>query len=276
MQSYNHVVLLGDKNHILATLCVLRSSFPKLGSGSSSSKRRLNKISACGSNVIAALLICCGVELETILTLLIENEVLGDPVDVKEISNLLKKELKDLYGDRIPTMLQLYELTRISLYLCVYNITHQKVDYISHLTHPSLNCINACLMTYNTPYEDYKYTYCGVEYIDASYIYPIPYDYVTLDDNALCVYTLFNPKNVAKITKVDLLEKSMWSGEINNTVHKQLNYTTRLLLLSHHQLVKEKIKNGPRNITYQCIYEDDLNTNNNKEYQTELLMKYTC
>jgi predicted acylesterase/phospholipase RssA len=277
MQTYNHILLHGDRNHILATLSVLASEYPKLTGiqSNGSGKTRLEKISACGSSAIAALLICCGVELETITTRLMENEVLGEPVNVNEVSRLLKKELNELYGDIIPTMLQLYELTGLVLYLCVYNVTYQRVDYISYLTHPSLNCVNACLMTYNTPYEEYKYTYCGVEYIDGSYIQPIPYDHVTSEDKALCVYTLFNPKKVAKVTRVDLVEKSMWLREPDNRLPKQLNHTTRLLLLSHYQLVKEKIRNGPKNITYQCVYEDDLNTNSNEDYQAELLMKYT-
>lgn len=270
---YNHLVLHADKNHVFATLGHLQSLIGE----DTNNNVKLQKISACGSNVLTAVLLACQIDLPEIAASYIESEVLEEIVEPDKVSMFLEKRLTELYNT-VPTLVKLYELTKVELRLCVYNVTYQRIEYISHLTHPRLSCVNACLMAYNNPFQGRAYSYCGIEYIDASSICPMPTDCVTEEDYVLCVYTVIDPKCLPTTEKVELPKAGRWSSAdtASISVHKALNHTTKMLQLSHMQLVKDKVKSGPQNIVYYCLYAKGLNTNSQEDYQAELLLKHTA
>lgn len=66
----------------------------------------------------------------------------------------------------IPTLKQLYDITKKKLICVTYNQTIQKTLYISHETHPNLSVLIALQMSSNMPFVFEEFTYNGNVYVD--------------------------------------------------------------------------------------------------------------
>ena len=91
-----------------------------------------------------------------------------------DVTNLIYKKL-----GCIPTLKELYHLTKKDLYITTHNLTENKIVYLHHSTHPTLNCIEAVKMSCNIPIVFEKLKYEGCYYIDGAFStngnYPVKY-----------------------------------------------------------------------------------------------------
>jgi len=76
--------------------------------------------------------------------------------------------------DYIPTLKQLYDNFGKKLYVCSYNLTKHKREYISYLNYPDMSCLDAIRMSSNIPFIFDDCIYNGDEYIDGGVIDNFP------------------------------------------------------------------------------------------------------
>lgn len=76
--------------------------------------------------------------------------------------------------DYIPTLKQLYDNFGKKLYVCSYNLTKHKREYISYLNYPNMSCLDAIRMSSNIPFIFDDCIYNGDEYIDGGVIDNFP------------------------------------------------------------------------------------------------------
>lgn len=81
----------------------------------------------------------------------------------------------------IPTLSQLYEIYKVNFVCVSYNRTKNKIEYISHQSHPDLSCIMALRMTTSLPLIFTKCIYNGNVYVDGGIADNFPIEYATKD-----------------------------------------------------------------------------------------------
>jgi Predicted esterase of the alpha-beta hydrolase superfamily len=75
--------------------------------------------------------------------------------------------IMDKFGT-IPSLLELYQATKKHFICATYNMTLNKMEYISHKTHPELSCIDAVKMSCSIPLLFEKFQYNDCLYIDGA------------------------------------------------------------------------------------------------------------
>lgn len=81
-----------------------------------------------------------------------------------EISNLVFRKF-----NYIPNMKELYQLTGKELFIVTHNLNENKIVYLHHSTHETLNCIEALRMSCNIPIIFEKILYNDCYYIDGAF-----------------------------------------------------------------------------------------------------------
>ncbi len=76
--------------------------------------------------------------------------------------------------DYIPTLKQLYDNFGKKLYVCTYNLTQHKREYISYVNYPDMSCLDAIRLSSNIPFVFDECIYNGNEYIDGGVIDNFP------------------------------------------------------------------------------------------------------
>jgi predicted acylesterase/phospholipase RssA len=87
------------------------------------------------------------------------------------------------------TLSDLYTKFGKELVCCTYNITLQKPEYISHKTHPDLNCLTALRMSANLPFFFETFVYDDYKYVDGGIADNFPISQVSEEDVALGIRT---------------------------------------------------------------------------------------
>lgn len=127
---------------------------------------------------VICLLLVCGYTPMELFTKIFSVEYFFDILDFNTISDIIQfmgvmsidrftDKLKELIEEKfgcIPTLIELYELTRKTLVITVSNITKMKCEYYTYLTQPDLNCLDAIKYSCNLPLIFKSITYDG-EYI---------------------------------------------------------------------------------------------------------------
>jgi predicted patatin/cPLA2 family phospholipase len=85
--------------------------------------------------------------------------------------------------DYIPTLKQLYDNFGKKLYVCSYNLTKHKREYISYINYPNMSCLDAIRMSSNIPFIFDEFIYNGDEYIDGGIIDNFPINLVDSIEN---------------------------------------------------------------------------------------------
>jgi len=167
---YSSLLFHADGNLLYRTLTELHI----LDKDVSSSLKMSNIVQyhGIGSGSIVAFLLYIGLSIEDIVSLLSQSCVFD--TQLSELPMLIKTIIGDKLLSKfsiIPSLEQLYELLGSNkiLRLYAYNTTTETVDTISHETCPDLNCITACMLSYNLGLVYYSQSYCGNTYIDASF-----------------------------------------------------------------------------------------------------------
>lgn len=274
---YNHLVLCSGGTHLFATIGLLHSYHVN---GILSS---IKKFSSCGSASVIALALACGISPGDITIMLVVSDIFEANQDPKEhIEAIFNDKLVKMFG-RVPSLLELKELTDNTLYLEAYNTTTQSLATISHLTHPQLSCVTACCLSYNTPYKTWKNIYCGNEYINSSMTHPVPNSNTVKGDNTLCIYTLTNSRTIGEINvhtkeNTHIQEKSIWCGlsswskeaDSRDKLIEDINYTYKLLAMTSRQHTLTAL--GSTKTQMKCICMEISMSNYTSDYDSRVAM----
>ena len=191
------------------------------------------------------------------------------------ISNIIKPIiLSQLNINHIPTLKELYNMTGKLLVMTTYDIDNHKLLYMSHLTYPNLNCLDAVEMSINIPPLFGEVKINGSRVIDAGLINNCPYEYFNNGKKVLAINlvskktnsnniisygldildsTSFyiekiekNPKdmNISNVTIINVTVKD--PGLINISNEKKMNLYTEGLLQSYEQYKKLKFIPQPQ------------------------------
>lgn len=85
-----------------------------------------------------------------------------------------KKMSMDKIG-YIPTLKELHEKLNVVLFICTYNITKKKKEYLSVYTHPDMSCIDAITLSSSLPFIFNDCIYNGEYYIDGGFVDNCPF-----------------------------------------------------------------------------------------------------
>ena len=88
-------------------------------------------------------------------------------------------------GGRIPTLLELYEETGIHLVFVTGNLTDRRVEYLDHINHPTLPCVDALTMSMLIPGLISKFRYQGKLWVDGAFVDPYPLHYFDNGSNEI-------------------------------------------------------------------------------------------
>ncbi len=104
------------------------------------------------------------------------------PIDslILKIENLIKVKL-----DEVPTLEQLYEITKKELICVATNVTERRVEYFNHKDHPKLKCTDAVKMSCNIPLMFQKIRYNNCYYVDGAMLNNFAIDYVDKKTNRI-------------------------------------------------------------------------------------------
>ena len=182
---------------------------------------------------------------------------IGGFVDHKKIRNLLYSiiSIKNLSNNI--TFLELYEKTNITLTINGVNCTYNKSEYFNYINTPSMNIIEALIISMNIPILCAPVNYEGNSYIDGAVLDPYPHNY---------------HKDTVKL---GLIVYSEYENNfiINNDTNNKLNSHNQLLniffLVYYNYLrmiYKKKIKN-----TIYIINDPEYNFKLEKEQKIKLI-----
>jgi NTE family protein len=133
------------------------------------------------------------------------------------------------------TLLDLFNLTNKIFYITVVNVNKQKVEYLSHITHPQLEVIKAVRMSISIPFIFTPVKYNDCMYIDGGCIdnYPIVLFNDQLD-NVIGLCTTENVDNIKKMSSINdyafnvLL--SLINGITETSIKKYEKYTVQIII----------------------------------------------
>lgn len=160
--------------------------------------------------IICMLLICDYTPLDILMTLIANKKVLSESYNatkvdfigllsgkggasINPIMDIIETMVVKRYG-YIPTLLQLYEAEKKTLYACTYNYTQNQPVYLSHMTHPEMSVVTAMHMSSNIPLLFKPYLYEDCYYIDGCVYDNLPTQLIPVDSNPLIINISYNYK----------------------------------------------------------------------------------
>lgn len=96
-----------------------------------------------------------------------------------------------------------------NLTIVTYNLTQNKVEYLSATTHPDMSCLTALRMTANVPILFDRFFYGGCEYIDGGLVDNFPINHCASPENRIVGINVSPPKskNEGKLNYIPYLLK---------------------------------------------------------------------
>lgn len=164
----------------------------------------------------------------------------------------------------IPTLQQLYDITKKKLICITYNQTIQKTLYISHETHPNLSVLIALRMSSNMPFVFEEFSYNGNIYIDGG-----------ITDNFGIKYMdqLLDPNHNILGIEIDFNTTKISNNDNKNNLSNFLSNLVLILnipLVELYKLRKLHCSNRTKIITLESKnnshFNFDLNIKTNIEY----------
>lgn len=151
---------------------------------------KIDKYVGVSVGAIITALIVCGLSVKELLIIALETDISADlkNVTLADITehwgliphNYLREKLTTAIRNKLqflPTMQQLFEITKKSLTIVTYNCQLDKEEYINHLTHPQFPLVEALLASASIPLVFQKFLYQNQLYIDGAFGNPYPVDY---------------------------------------------------------------------------------------------------
>jgi predicted acylesterase/phospholipase RssA len=187
----------------------------------------INSISGCSIDSIIGLLLICGYSVYEIIEEAIHFDLFSD-VNSVDLSQLFSKMgvLPHSYRDRliylvrsklgvVPSLGDLYLMTRISFSVVSMNLDLGKPVYFTSKTYPELSCVDAVTLSCNIPFVFERIRYRNHTYIDGAFGDPL---LVSIFDepkgkNLILVLYIADKKSSPTSKK----EEMMWY--VNSIVH---------------------------------------------------------
>lgn len=164
--------------------------------------------SACGNGSLIALLKYVGYSSDEIEKYISPhyNDLACDSLSVDDhaidryslISDVIRNAFEPITVG-VPTMKQLYLLTGKRLYLMAYNLTLNKIVYISGDSHPEMNVICAVAICMS---PNFSLFYQGHSYIDAVSVEPVPVSCFEFKKKILVLQTSVLPSSLLSQRKM--------------------------------------------------------------------------
>ncbi len=130
--------------------------------------------------------------------------------------------------NKIPSLLELYELTGKHLVISVGNVSKLRGEYFTHLTKPTVSVIKAIEISCSLPYIFERISCYDDQYTDGGLTDNFPCDHPAL---AVC-------KNVLGV----IVMPSGQRNNINTNSFFSLDYLYNILNMSNYSLVNQKLK----------------------------------
>ena len=160
---------------------------------------RVNTLAGTSIGSIICLLLVCGFEPIEIFSEVYQKDSFFKMGDVKNFWDLVKDfglmAITPLIAEiermilkkyaKIPTLLELYELTGKTLIVAVSNVTKTKAEYFSHITRPHLLCIDAVKFSSNLPVIFQRLHYNDCYYVDGGLLDNFPIKQVDRGTNRI-------------------------------------------------------------------------------------------
>ena len=159
---------------------------------------------------------------------------IGGFVDHKNIRNLLISiiSIKDLSNSI--TFSELYEKTQIKLTITGVNLSYNKCEYFNYINTPSMNIVDALLISMNIPILCAPFMYNGNNYTDGAVLDPFPNKY---------------NKDTIKLNLVvhsEYENNFILNNDTNNKLYKENNILNIFFLIYYNYLkifYKKKVNN---------------------------------
>jgi len=283
---YNHLICCSDRNNTPATLGLLHMLEIE------NKLEHLIEFTCVGSGCILGIMLASGAHVREISPIALSTNIFETPNTTSansasvasEMVIEMSKFLMRRFG-KIPTLLELYQLTGKTIRFQVYNVTQDHLDFLSHRTTPLMSCITVCRFSFNIPYSDNTYSYCGNEYADATTIQPIPklHQPSGSEPNALCICTLPDVRSIPSFhlnqtRKIDTLTGYIL-GRSEEVTNQQATQDLRLSSLAYHWKVKECVAALPVGVKCMVLRTTNPNTHTSIDQRREMLAnwnEYLC
>jgi len=164
---------------------------------------------------------------------------------ISKIETMVREKYKDktsiLYKfsdeNRLPTLLELYNLTKKNLIICVSNVSKMVEEYFSYKTEPNLVCTEAIKMSCSLPMVFHKEEYKDCLYVDGGLV----------DNFPILHPDVVNTKTLAIYLSLDYSK---------NIISLQ-DYLIRIVSLSAFQLSKYNMNHANKNCKIINIFTKD-------------------
>lgn len=199
----NHLICCSDRSNTFATLGALHWHDVR------GKLANVTHYSCCGSGSVLATMLAAGTSPKNIAPALIDSDIFSAVTPRDSTFREMTKFLMGRFG-HIPTLSAFHKLTGKSVDYHVYNVTLQRLEVFSHLTTPLMSVIAACCFCYNIPYTEYVQSYCGSEYIDSSFICPIP---STTPGMCICAVPDIRAVSTFKVYRMQIVPGRLFNRE---------------------------------------------------------------
>jgi len=141
----------------------------------------------------------------------------------KHIDDLLHKITIEKVGKRL-TLKDVFDMFGKTLVFVTYNLTQNKAEYLSYLTYPNLDCLDAIRMSSNMPFIFEEFEYNGNMYTDGCICNNFPID-IAKDFG----------KNTIGIYIIDDVSK------FSHSMKKPIDFIYKLFYVQYEEVIKNKL-----------------------------------
>jgi NTE family protein len=247
---YDTLVLAGGSSKGLMTLGALQYAFDNY------LLKNINTYIGCSAGVMIGYLLAIGYTPIEIVVYICCNQLMEKMVHFNIVAminnqgassyNTINETFEKMTINKIgfyPTLKDLKDKFGKTLICSTYNLTEQKIEYLSPETHPNLPCITAIRMSSNLPliFENFKYG--NSLYIDGGVCDNFPIDLGDkIGKKILGIVITSETKNLNNVNDMDVLEfiyLLMFIPVSQNQEHKIKNVSDKCKII---RLYNDKIK----------------------------------
>lgn len=147
---------------------------------------------------------------------------------IKPLMDIMEEMVTDKLGV-LPTLLELYTLTKKTLTITAVNHSKMRIEYINHKTRPHLSAIEAVKFSCNLPIIFPKIEYDGDYWVDGGLVDNFPYD------------GLQNPK-------ANILGVVVMGTDKEENADTFIGYVYRLIVIPINTMTQLRTKDLPKNV----------------------------
>ena len=147
------------------------------------------------SGAIISMFLAVGIDLDTVILMGMETDLLRDVtfdrireqralISSEKLREILAPLITKKFG-KVPTFKELFELTGRSLTTVAFNLNKMTPRYFSHETTPSVDIVEAVIMSMAIPYLVQQIKYEGDVYVDGAFGDNYPIEYIDRGDNKI-------------------------------------------------------------------------------------------